>query len=64
MIINEHLKDSASAAEDAAIAKMESMAVQTEKVVNKNQQAPFSYLEKCIALLKRYGISIKRLKNS
>jgi hypothetical protein len=63
MIINEDVNDIPSAAEDAAIAMTESMATQTVKAAGKSQQAPFRYIDKCIALLKRSGIRTKRLKD-
>lgn len=58
-MINKDIKDSPSAAEDAAIATIESMAIKRIKAGNRSQQAPFSYLKKYIALLKKYGKKLK-----
>ncbi len=58
-MINNDIKDSPSAAEDAAIATIESMAIKTIKAGNRSQQALFSYIKKYIALLKKYGKKLK-----
>lgn len=53
MMIKQNLKDSPFAAEDSAMAKMESMAPKPAQITNKNKTQSFSYFEKVIVLLKQ-----------
>lgn len=60
MTTNEDIKESPSAAEDAAFAMMESMSTQTTKTANTRPQAACSYFKKGIALLKKFCKKNKR----
>ncbi len=59
MTTNEDIKESPSAAEDAALAMMESMSTQTTKIANTRLQVACSYFKKGIALLKNTARKIK-----
>lgn len=52
-MIKQDIKHSPFAAEDAAIAMMESMAPKLTQITNKNKPQPFSYFKKVIVLLKQ-----------